>query len=735
MKKISILLSVCFPGVLFCQESDSLYIEYLETAVIQKVLKKDSEYANKMPLKAIENPQVYSTIDKSTFENQIIFTVDDALRNVPGVQRMWSATNRSGDGGTYVNMRGFIAENSLRNGLYAPVSMAMDAVNIEKVEVLKGPSATMFGSNTSYGGLINRVTKKPHETLGGQITLSGGSFNYYRAQADVNVPLMENKKLLFRLNTAYSNSGTFRDTDAKNSFYAFVPSLTYKPSENLEFNVEYEAYETNSNAEPIFFFYFGPDVLGIDNANQMEDLGWDYKESYYGKGLKTIGRSRNLFGEIKYQINENIRSTTNINTSYSSSNGYNPYFYLAPKYMVTGDMNDTEIGIVRADQSTQDSKRNILQIQQNFNFDFNWGEMRNRTVAGFDYVRLKDDQFFKFTNFDWVPFSQGDFSNFNAENLAAIYALLEQDSESYAANNTYPLIGVTDSYSGYISNVFTPIRGLNLLTAIRYESKVAKDGQVGQSVTKSYSQDYWSPKFGLVYEILPDKLSVFGNYQNSFKSNGYFISDGNGTISLAEPEIGNQLEGGLKASLVNKRLNMSLSYYNIKVEQTLMNTGEFTTTGLSVQNQAGELESKGVEFELSAYLIKGFSLLAGVSYNEMNYTVADNDVVNRRPLTASSPWLVNFDASYQFLDGTLKGLGFGVGGNYASDNKIVNSVSMGTFILPEYFVMNAHAFYDASKYRISFKVDNLTNEKYWNGYTTANAQLPLNVAGSLAFKF
>lgn len=148
-----------------------------------------------------------------------------------------------------------------------------------------------------------------------------------------------------------------------------------------------------------------------------------------------------------------------------------------------------------------------------------------------------------------------------------------------------------------------------------------------------------------------------------------------------------------------------------------------------------ELESKGVEFELSAYLIKGFSLLAGVSYNDMKYIIADADVVNRRPSTASSPWLVNFDASYQFLDGSLKGLGFGIGGNYASDNKIVNSVSMGTFILPEYFVLNAHAFYDAPKYRVSLKVDNLTNEKYWNGYTTANAQIPLNVVGSLAFKF
>ncbi len=119
----------------------------------------------------------------------------------------------------------------------------------------------------------------------------------------------------------------------------------------------------------------------------------------------------------------------------------------------------------------------------------------------------------------------------------------------------------------------------------------------------------------------------------------------------------------------------------------------------------------------------------------MKYTEADETVIGRRPATASSPWLVNFNASYQFLDGSLKGLGFGVGGNYASDNKIVNSTTMGTFILPKYLVLNANAFYDTKKFRIGVKVDNFTNEKYWSGYTTANAQALANVLGSFTYKF
>src|SRR5690606_40498342 len=123
--------------------------------------------------------------------------------------------------------RGFITNNSMRNGLVAPVTTSIDAINIEKLEVLKGPSATLFGSSvTSYGGVINRVTKKPYGDFGGEVSLDGGSFIHYRVEADVNTPITKDKKLLFRINTAYTNSGSFQKKDAKNSYFAFIQSLT-----------------------------------------------------------------------------------------------------------------------------------------------------------------------------------------------------------------------------------------------------------------------------------------------------------------------------------------------------------------------------------------------------------------------------------------------------------------------------------------------------------------------------
>ncbi|WP_295221016.1 TonB-dependent receptor [uncultured Chryseobacterium sp.] len=721
MKKVLVSVIILGSVTVAAQTKDSANTKNIEEVVINSVTKKDSDYSNKMPLKAIEDPQVYSSVSRAVLENQVLFKVDDAYRNVTGLQPMWTATSRAGDGGSYIVLRGFPSNNSVRNGLVSPVTTVIDAINIERFEVLKGPSGTLYGSNVaSYGGLVNRTTKKPSDTFEGQVSLFGGSYNTYRAQADVNAPLTNDKKLLFRINTAYTNEGTFQKKDAQNSFFAFTPTLTYNATDWLQFNLEYEFFQSRAIGDS-FFFYLSPDTLGgINNMKDLEKAGLDYKQSYSGKGLYTTARNSNIFGQVNYQINDNIRSSTNINNSYGFSNGNNPYFTV-----LQNEANALVVG--RADQATNNSTKSYFQIQQNFNFDYKFANgMRNRTVIGFDFLRTTTRLHYYGLNsekypmgfFDFVPVKGTDYSNFNANVLGAIYS----DPANVSSTNN---IGDLKTYSGYLSNVFTPLEGLNLVVGLRYENNDFLGGRIYVNDSAPYKQSAWSPKAGLVYQIIKDKFSVFGNYQNSFKSNGYYIVDKQSNIALSDPEKANQFEGGLKGNLFNGRINATVSYYDIKVKNMLLDTGEYLANFQSVQTQAGKLHSKGVELEVNAYLVKGFSLIGGIAYNDTR------DVqTGLRPTTAGSYWLANFNASYQFLDGNLKGLGFGIGGNYASDNNVT-----GNFILPKYFVLNANAFYDTKKFRVGVKVDNFTNQHYWTGYTTANPQKLINALGSITYKF
>ncbi|KQS90128.1 TonB-dependent receptor [Chryseobacterium sp. Leaf394] len=724
MNKLLICASLLGTVFAFAQEKDSANSKNIEEVIINTVLKKDSEYSNKMPLKAIEDPQVLSSVSRVALENQAIFTVDDAYRNVTGLQKMWNATSRAGDGGAFVVLRGFVSSSSMRNGLVSPVTTTVDAINLEKLEVLKGPSGTLYGSNVaSYGGLINRVTKKPNETFGGNVSLMAGSYNTYRAQADLNTPLTQDKKLLLRINTAYTNEGSFQKTDQKNSFFAFTPSLTYNASDKLQFNVEYEMFNTRAVGEQLFF-YLSPNALGgIDNMLDLEKKGLDYKQSYLGDDLYTTARVNNIFGQINYKINDNIRSSTNINNSHSYSDGFGPYFSAG----VVAD----QVFVNRYDQGTRDSKKSWFQIQQNFNLDYTFGNgMRNRTVAGFDFLQTKDRSRFIYLTVDGgfnpVPANGGDYSGFNGTVMGNLY--------SNPGNiGNYDVNSDLNTYSGYVSNVFTPVTGLNLVVGIRYESNESKGGDVFMVPTDPYTQSAWSPKAGLVYEIAKDKFSVFGNYQNSFKSNGYYTFNSAGNIALSDPERANQFEGGFKTNLINGKINATVSYYDIKAKNYLVTTG-YTANNRAIQNQTGEIHSKGIELEVNAYLVKGFSLIGGLAYND-----TEDLSTGLRPATAGSHWLGNFNASYQFLDGSLKGLGFGVGGNYAGENKILNNLetdgTVTSFTLPKFFVLNANAFFDAKKFRIGVKVDNFTNQHYWIGYSTANPQKLINALGTVTYKF
>ncbi|MCH5600611.1 TonB-dependent siderophore receptor [Niabella ginsengisoli] len=174
--------------------------EQLEEVIISGHKSKNATTTTvaKMPLKNLENPQIYSSISAELMKEQVISNYDDALRNVPGLARSWESTGRGGDGGAYFSLRGFEAQPALVNGLPGLVSGNLDPANVEEIQVIKGPSGTLFGASFyGYGGIINTVTKKPYYDFGGEVAYNIGSFDLHRLAVDINTPLSKTKKLHF----------------------------------------------------------------------------------------------------------------------------------------------------------------------------------------------------------------------------------------------------------------------------------------------------------------------------------------------------------------------------------------------------------------------------------------------------------------------------------------------------------------------------------------------------------
>jgi iron complex outermembrane receptor protein len=675
----------------------------------------------KMPLKNVENPQVYSTVTKELLTEQLVFTTDDATRNVPGIQRMWESTDRAGDGGSYYTMRGFVTQSQLRNGLAGNVTSAIDGANLEKLEVVKGPSGTLYGGAlSSYGGLLNRVTKRAYDSFGGEVNYSGGSYNFNRVALDLNTPLNASKTVLFRVNGAWNYENSFQDIGFRRS-YALAPTLTIRPTDKLSITLDGECQWATATGRTFFFPNSPTSQLGFDRADQVPV---DYRKSYSGSGLWTASRATNLFGQVNYQISPAFRSSTNFASSRSYSDGFGPYIGIKAGATPGVASQDT---LVLSDQSTRDSRGSLVQVQQLFNGDFQLGNLRNRVVLGFDFLHIRNDQDFYGSTFAKPLISSNyDYSNFNATNAI----LVRPGAPTYPAHNE------TNTYSAFLSDVLNLTDRFSVLAAVRVD-RFASKGADGANA--GYNQTAASPKFGAVYQLVPEQLSVFANYQNSFANKGTYRSydptTAQSTNVNAKLERANQVEAGVKFDRLGGRFTATLSVYDIRVKNILRTDSNPAGAALFAQVQSGEQVSRGVEVDVVANPFTGFNVVAGFAYNHAELT---NDVAatqGRRPSTAGSPTLANLWLSYRLSNGSLKGLGLGAGGNYASDNMVVNDAYNGQFTLPRYVVLNASAFYDQPHYRLSVKMDNIADKHYWIGYGSMNPQKLRSIIGSVAYKF
>ncbi|CAM4310445.1 iron complex outermembrane recepter protein [Pedobacter westerhofensis] len=672
-----------------------------------------SEYVSKMPLSNLENPQVYTTITSQLMQDQLVYSVDDAMRNATGIARVWEATGRGGDGGSYYSSRGFVTQAKLRNGIAGNVTSSIDGSNLDHIEIIKGPSATLFGNAlTTYGGLINRVTKKAYDSVGAEVALSAGSYDYFRSSIDFNSPLDKEKKVLFRLNSAYNYKGSFQDAGF-NRNYNIAPTITYNPNDRLSITLEAEIMAGRSQISP-YYFLLGTTGLG---TNRADELGFDYKKSYLGNDLSQYSRNANFFGQATYKISDSWTSTTNASLTNSYSDGFGPYFYLLP-----GD------SISRNDQSTAKSKDQTLEIQQNFNGDFNIAGLRNRVVIGLDYLHRNSNQHYLGASYDAVPLNSATFNyaGLNAASLSALYAS--------TTPSEYPYIYKSDTYSAYVSDVLNITDRLLAIAAIRVD-RFKNGGSYYPPSTEpvgAYNQTAFAPKFGLVYQPIKDVVSVFANYQNGFTNvNGVDYQS-----KVFKPEQANQIEGGVKLNAFDGRLSSTISYYDIKVKDIVRTDNTLPAPNNQIQN--GTQVSKGIEAEITANPFAGFNVTTGFAYNDSKYENTSADLDGLRPNTAGSPYLFNFWASYRLPAHIIKGLGVGFGGNYASDNKIINSraVGQGVFILPAYTLLNASAFWDYDKHiRFAVKADNFTNKQYYIGYGTVNPQQLRSFIGTISYKF
>ncbi|HEY6899427.1 MAG TPA: TonB-dependent receptor, partial [Puia sp.] len=498
---------------------------------------------------------------------------------------------------------------------------------------------------------------------------------------------------------------SFQDAGFKNDIFV-APSITVRPDAKTTITIEAELQHEKANS----FYRLFADGSNATGVRSPKDLKIDWKRHWTTDDIAITTGIANLYLRADREISAHWHSQTNytyLSNNASGANGYNS--------LKTG--NDS---LIRNVSWYEYNNYTVTDIQQNFVNDDRIAGHRNRLLVGLEFYSLSNK-----------VASPG--------NLAFDVLSASRPGAAYGNLNKTALLdrvkGVTfqknralqNTYSAYVQDVFNITESLIAMASVRVD-RFDNRGTYNlnrDTTTGKYAQTAVSPKFGLVWQVVPDRLSLFGNYMNGFQ-NIAPVSQPDGQVSSFRPSRADQWEAGIKVSLAQERLVGSLSYYDIRVKDITRQDVPDRPT-YTVQN--GMQYSRGIEASVISAPVQGLHIVLGYAYNNSKIEKANPTLDGLRPISAGPGHTGNWWVSYDFL----RGFGIGLGGNYASENKVILSTTS-RYSLPAYTVLGAALSYERKNYRLSAKLDNLTNEEYWVGWSTTIPQMPARFSANLTVK-
>lgn len=702
----------------------------IESQPVQVVAQRESYSASnstvsmRAAIPLMHSPVSVQVVPKAVLQDQQAIRLQDALKNVSGVQP--TAT-----GGEYDNflIRGFSTEYGIfRNGMRL-TNLVYDLANVERIEVLKGPAAMLYG-RIEPGGMINVVTQKPSDTPYYSIQQQFGSYGLYRTVVNATGPLTSDGRLAYRLDLSYRDSDSFRDFVSRERVFV-APSLRWRPTDSTEFNLSAEYIHDNYVTDngipargnrvanvPINTFYHQPGFPKDRIEGPMVDFNWSHKlsENWVIKN-----------GFVARFLTYRFRSV--------------PIAYFQPL------LDDPTTPMVRRGIYSEDFHRDTYNVFLDLNGKFEtWGIKHNVLVGG-DYYQLKETN----SGFFGVNALPVDFfTNVNVFN--PVYPSMDPGLFDTLRRNSPNDFGVVkNSWFGlYFQDQITLWDKVHILGGGRYDWAKLSQGFSATSfndiVRENLNDDKFSPRVGMVYQPWP-WLSLYGNYSESF---GATNSGRTITGQPLSPKAASQYEGGIKMEFFEGQLTSNLAFYRITQRNLPVQVTDVAFSNL------GKARSQGVEFDLAGRLQNGISVIGTYAYTDasliedqglafdVNGTIVGTTSGNRGrslpnvPLHSGSFWL-KYDVQHK----PLQGLSVGTGVYLASERQ--GSLE-NTYQLPGFVRWDAYGAYrmmlGPTRLTAQVNVYNLLGQRYFYASHISNFSPaynmpaePLMVIGSLRLEY
>lgn len=617
--------------------------------------------ATRTPTPLLNLPQSITVVTQEQIRDQLMMSVGDVVRYVPGITAHQGENNRD-----QVIIRGNSSSaDFFVNGVRDDVQYFRDLYNLERVEALKGPNAMTFGRGGG-GGVINRVTKEPLFQPLRAFSLQGGSYRNRRFSSDINQSV--NSKIAFRMNALYENSDSFRKF--LNLERAGVnPSLTIAATAQTRITLSYEHFRDQRVADrgvtsfqgrpadvPISTFFGNPDESRV---HAYVNLGSASVEHQAGR-LNL--RNRTMFGHY--------------------DRGYQNF--------VPGVVNAASVALSSYNNATQ--RLNSFN-QTDATYTLETGILRHTLLTGAEFGRQITDNFRQ----------TGFFNNTATSILAPLANPVDFTPITYRPNATDANNHLqTNLAAVYAQDQIEVNRFVQVIAGIRVD-RFDLNYLNNRTLYRLRRPDTLvSPRAGVVVKPIA-RMSLYGNYSVSYlPSSGDQFSSLTTITQQVKPEKFENYEAGLKWDL-SRGLSLTTAVFRLDRANTRATDPNEPTRII----QTGSQRTNGFELGLQGNVTRKWKLSGGYSYQDAFVTAATTAAragaqVGQVPHHNFSLW-----NNYQ----VLPRLGVGLG--------VINRSNMfaaidNTVVVPSYTRADAAVFYSLTEWlRLQVNVENLLDRRYY----------------------
>ncbi len=659
-----LLAAACTPA--FAQDAEPQTWRLDEVVVTGDRSDYSAETAStlRLPVPIRETPQSIQVLTSTLIEEQQLTTLADATRNVSGVIPALPSE------AVLANpiVRGFESEVFL-DGLVAygdtAVADPSSLAGVERIEVAKGPTSTLFGGGTGapVGGLINLVSKRPEAERSGALGFRLGSFDTLQGSADLNLPINDRAGLRISAEITDAEDAIDRVT---------VDRIVVNPSFALNLgDTQLTLLGAYNRTEQLEYAGLPAAVAGLPGVDPFRFSGAT-------DAPRTEVENRMLTAIVDHQFSDTLSGTFQLRRYESEFNEYAsfPFFAFFPptgtSYPIIRGWLPVEIGEWTADAS--------------LTARFSTGPIEHVLLAGVQYDATNYDGA---TAFGFAPIGVIDYANPNSDvpftSVPPIGTVFQNEYRTTAV---------------YVQDQLTIGERLHVLAGLRWSRLDLTEIQGG---TNDVAEDQLDPRLGVTFDVT-DAVSVYAGWATGSRLSLFF----NGGGTPPKPETSENAEVGVKFADRDLGLSGTIALFT----QTRENVPTPDPTTPFSSNQTGEQEAKGVELDLIWEPSPQWSVLATYAYTDAQVG-RDTDpatVGDRLPRVPEHAGRVA--ARYRFT-GTLDGLGIGAGLTAASAAEITlpNSARGDSHV-----VADAQASYDFGQWRLGLSVENLFDEAYFIPY-------------------